>query len=171
MKLSLLKYLAIFLVLVVAQVFLFNNVQLSGYINPYIYILFILLLPFEITGWMLLILSFFTGLTIDFFEHTPGIHAAATVFLGWARPGIIQLVGKKEDLEPGQYPNIKDFGTLWFFTYCIIMVFIHHLVLFYIEVFRLSEFFFTLMKVVINTVMSTVLIMILQFLFYSKTKR
>jgi hypothetical protein len=171
MKLSLLKYIIIFLVLTATQVFVLNNIQLSGFINPYIYVLFILILPFDISGWMLLLISFMTGLSIDFFEHTPGIHAASTVFLAFARPGIIKLVGEKEDLEPGQYPNIKDFGLLWFFTYSIILVFLHHLVLFYVEVFRFSEFFVTLLKIVINTAISMTVIMIVQFLFYSKTKR
>jgi hypothetical protein len=171
MKISVIKYIILFIILAAAQVFVFNNVHLSGFINPYIYVLFILILPFDISGWLLLLLSFFTGLTIDFFEHTPGIHAAATVFMGWARPAIIRLVGEKEDLEPGQYPNVKDFGALWFFTYSVILVLLHHTALYYIEVFRLSEFFNTLLKVVINTAITTVLIVIIQYLFYSRTKR
>ena len=171
MKLSLLRYIVIFVLLAASQVFLFNNIELSGYINPYIYVLFILILPFDISGWLLLLLSFFTGLTIDFFEHTPGIHAAATVFMGYLRPGIIRLVGEKEDLEPGQYPNIKDFGALWFFTYAVILVLLHHLALFYLEVFRFAEFFNTLLKTIVNTAITTVLILILQYLFYTKTKR
>ncbi len=171
MKLSLLKYALAFIILVAAQVFVFDNVQFSGFINPYVYILFILMLPFDISGWLLLFLSFGTGLTIDLFSHTPGIHAAATVFMGFARPGIIRLVGRKEDLEPGQYPNIKDFGPLWFFTYAIILVFLHHLFLFYVEIFRFSEFFVTMLKVIVNTAISTLLIMMLQFLFYSRSSR
>ena len=171
MKISLLKYIIIYVVLVVLQVFILDNIQLNGFINPYIYILFILMLPFDISGWLLLILSFFLGLSIDLFEHTPGLHASATVFLGFCRPGIIRMVGEKEDLEPGQYPNIRDFGTMWFFTYTVILVFLHHLVLFYLEIFRLNEFFLTLLKVIINTAISTILIIIIQFLFYSRTKR
>ena len=170
MKISPLKYLILFIILAAAQVFVLNNIQLSGFINPYIYVLFILILPFDISGWMLLLISLFTGLTIDFFEHTPGIHAAATVFMGFARPGVIKLVGEKEDLEPGQYPNIKDFGALWFFTYVTILVALHHITLFYIEVFRLSEFFTTLLKAIINTGITIFLIMILQYLSFSKSK-
>lgn len=171
MKNSLLKYILIYIVLVALQVFIFNNIQLNGFINPYIYVLFILILPFDVRGWWLLVLSFVLGLSIDLFEHTPGLHAAATVFMGFCRPGILRLVGEKEDLEPGQYPNIRDFGTLWFFTYSVILVFLHHLILFYLEIFRWNEFFITLLKVIINTALSTILIMIIQFLFYSKTKR
>ena len=56
MKNSLLKYILIYIVLVALQVFIFNNIQLNGFINPYIYVLFILILPFDVRGWWLLVL-------------------------------------------------------------------------------------------------------------------
>jgi rod shape-determining protein MreD len=165
------KYILIFIVLIAAQVFVFDKIQLSGFINPYMYVLFILMLPFEMSGWLLLLISFFTGLSVDFFEQTPGIHAAACVFMGYSRPGIIRLVGARDAVEAGHYPNIRDLGVLWFFTYTIILVFLHHLFLFFIEAFRFSEFFFTLLKVLINTALSTILIMFIEFLFYSREQR
>jgi len=59
--------------------------------NPYIYILFILLLPANTNRSLLLIIAFFTGLTVDFFAHTLGLHAAASVFIAYLRPGTIRL--------------------------------------------------------------------------------
>jgi hypothetical protein len=166
-----LKYILIFIVLVAAQVFVFDKIQLSGFINPYMYVLFILMLPLDMKGLWLLLISFFTGISVDFFEQTPGIHAAACVFMGYARPGITRLVGAREATENASYPNIRDLGVLWFFTYTILLVFLHHLALFFIEAFRFTEFFFTLLKVIINTALSTILIMFLEFLFYSRDKR
>lgn len=157
-----------FILLAFAQIFIFNKIQVSGFINPQVYVLFILMLPFEISGFWLLSFAFMMGLTIDLFQHTPGMHAAASVILAFLRPGIIRLVGKKEDLEPWQYPNVRDSGSLWFLTYVIILVFLHHLFLFYLEVFRFGEFFHTLLKVLINTVLTTLIIMLIQFLFYSR---
>jgi hypothetical protein len=157
-----------FILLVLAQVYIFNKIQVSGYINPQVYVLFILMLPFEISGFWLLTWAFAIGLTIDYFQHTPGMHAAASVIIAFFRPGVIRLVGKKDDLEPWQYPNVRDAGTVWFLTYALILVFIHHLFLFYMEVFRFREFFQTLIKVLINTVLTTLIIMIIQFLFYSR---
>ena len=157
-----------FILLVLAQVFVFNKIQASGYVNPQIYILFILMLPFGISGFWLMSLGFLTGLSIDFFQHTPGMHAAASVFLAFLRPGVIRLVGKKEDLEPGEYPNVRDSGSVWFLAYTVILVFFHHLVLFYLEVFRLGEFFQTLLKILINTILTSMIIMLLQYLFISR---
>jgi hypothetical protein len=155
-----------FILLVILQVFVFDKIRISGFLNPYIYVMFILMLPFEISGWLLLLSSFLLGLSIDIFSHTGGMHAAASVFMAYARPGVIRLLGKKEDLEPGQFPNARDFGTLWFTTYSFILVFLHHLILFNIEIFRFDEFFVTLLKVLINAVLTTVLILMTQFLFY-----
>ncbi len=157
-----------FVLLVLAQVYIFNKIQVSGYINPQVYILFILMLPYEIAGFWLLTLAFLTGLSVDFFMHTPGMHAAASVFLAFLRPGTIRLVGKKDDLEPLQYPNVRDSGTGWFLAYTLILVFMHHLFLFYLEVFRLSEIFQTLLKVLINTALTTLVILMIQYLFFSR---
>jgi hypothetical protein len=157
-----------FIVLALAQIYIFNKIQVSGYINPQVYVLFILMLPFEMSGFWLLSFAFAMGLTIDYFQHTPGMHAAASVILAFFRPGVIRLVGKKDDLEPWQYPNVRDAGSVWFLTYVMILVFLHHLFLFYMEVFRFSEFFQTLLKVLINTVLTSLIIMMIQYLFYSR---
>ena len=157
-----------FVLLLLAQVFVFNKIQVTGYVSPQVYVMFILMLPFEISGFWLLALGFGMGLSVDFFMHTPGMHAAAAVTLAFLRPGVIRLVGKKDDVVPWQYPNVRDSGDMWFLAYTLILVFMHHLVLFYLEVFRFSEFFFTLLKVLINAVLSTLIIMLVQYLFFSR---
>jgi len=70
-------------ILILFQVFVLNNIQVSGYINPYMYVLFILLLPFETPRWLLLISGFAIGISIDLFANTPGMHASATVFMAF----------------------------------------------------------------------------------------
>jgi len=167
----LIKNIIRFIVLIIIQVFLLNKIQVSGYINPYIYILFILLLPIDIPKWQLLILSFLIGLCIDLFSGQLGVHAAATVFMGYLRPRVITLVGTMEDADPGLEPNLGNFGLLWFVAYASILVFMHHLVLFYIEVFRMSEFFSTLLRILISTLITLTLIIILEFLFGRRAVR
>lgn len=81
-----------FILLVLVQVLLFNKIRFAGFINPFVYPLFILLLPVRIPKTLLLLLSFITGLTIDIFSDTMGMHAAATVFLGYLRPAILKLL-------------------------------------------------------------------------------
>jgi len=88
---SILRYGLIFILLIMAQVLVFNNIQFSGYVNPYVYIMFILLLPVDIPAWLLLLLSFATGLIIDFFSGTPGMHTSATLTAGFVRPYVLLI--------------------------------------------------------------------------------
>jgi rod shape-determining protein MreD len=157
-----------FVFLILLQVLVFNNIQFSGYINPYIYLLFILLLPFEIPGWLLLTICFFAGYTVDLFSLSPGMHTFATVFAGFARPYVLRLVSPRDGYEPGSGPSITIYGFRWFFTYSMLMVLIHHTALFYIEVFRFQDFFRTLFRVLMSSVFSLAFILLLEF--YRKGK-
>jgi len=135
-----LRYALIFVLLLLLQLFLFNNIQFSGYVNPYVYILFILLLPVDIPAWLLLIISFFTGLIIDLLTGTPGMHTAATVLAGFARPYVLRLFSPREGYETGADPSMFVYGFKWFLLYTVFIVLLHHTLLFYLEVFRLSDF-------------------------------
>jgi rod shape-determining protein MreD len=157
-----------FLVIVLMQVLVFNNVQLSGYINPYFYVLFILLLPFETPSWLLLLLGFVLGLTIDLFMHTYGLHAAATVLMAFLRPWVLNYFAPHDGYEPGTFPRIFYYSTGWFLKYASILVFIHHLCLFYLEVFRLGDFFHTLFRVVLSSLLTIILIVLSQFVMFRK---
>ena len=70
-----------FFTVILLQVLLLDNVQLGGYLSPYFYVIFIILLPFESPKWLLLCLAFLLGLSVDLFNGTPGMHAAASVFM------------------------------------------------------------------------------------------
>src|SRR5512137_2722988 len=98
---SIIRYTVIFVILIFLQVLLFNNIQFSGYINPYVYVMLILLLPVEIPSWLLLIICFFSGLTVDLFNGTPGIHTSATVFSGFIRPYILRFISPRDGYEAG----------------------------------------------------------------------
>ena len=126
-----------FIILVLVQVLIFNNIDLSGYINPYIYVLFILLLPFETPGWLLLVLGFLLGLSIDIFQDSLGVHIVATVFMAFLRPSVLKIIAPRDGYESGTYPRVYYYGSSWFLKYAAILIFAHHLVLFYIEIFLL----------------------------------
>ena len=89
-----------FIFLVLFQVLVLDNIQLGGYLNPFMYVLFILLMPFETPGWVLLFSAFLLGGSIDLFEHTPGMHASAAVFMAFLRPAVLKLIAPREGYEP-----------------------------------------------------------------------
>jgi rod shape-determining protein MreD len=160
---SILRYTTTFIILILFQVLLFNNIQFSGYVNPYVYIMLILLLPVEISPLLLLIVSFFTGLTMDFFTGTPGMHASATVFAGFLRPYILRLISPRDGYEPGATPSMEIYGFRWFLFYTVIVVLIHHLALFYLEVFRFADFFRTLLRVLLSSLFSISFILLAEY--------
>jgi rod shape-determining protein MreD len=160
---SILRFGLIFILLILLQVLLFNNIQFSGYVNPYVYIMFILLLPVEIPSWILLILSFFTGLIIDFFSGSSGIHTSATVLAGFVRPSILRIVSPRDGYESGSDPSMFTYGFRWFFFYALLVVLVHHTALFYLEVFRLAGFFRTMLRVMLSSLFSMTFILLIEF--------
>ncbi|HAQ21774.1 MAG TPA: rod shape-determining protein MreD [Prolixibacteraceae bacterium] len=162
------KYLIMFVVLVLVQVLILNNIQVSGLINPYVYILFILLLPFTIPGYFLLGISFLLGLSIDIFSNTPGIHAGASVLLGFLRPGIAQLISSREIIEKGNMPNMTLLGFASFLKYIVISVLVHHLFLFFAETFSFGDILETLLRWILSSVFSIVIILASQFIIFKK---
>lgn len=164
----LLRNIGRFVLLVLLQIIIFDNMQLSHYALPYIYILFILLLPFETPGWLVLISGFLLGFSVDLFEHTYGLHTAATVMMAFLRPTVLKIVAPRDGYDPNTYPRISYYGFIWFLQYALLLVFVHHLFLFYFEAFSFRYFFQTLFRVVISTLFSVSLIILSQFFMYRK---
>lgn len=160
---SILRFGLIFILLVLLQVLLFNNIQFSGYVNPYIYIMFILLLPVEIPSWLLLILSFAIGMVVDFYSGSPGMHSSASVIAGFVRPFVLRFISPRDGYEPGAMPSMIIYGFRWFLFYTLIIVLVHHTALFYIEVFRFTDFFRTLLRVMLSSLFTIVFVLIIEF--------
>lgn len=160
-----------FFVLVFMQVFLLKNITLYNLSTPYLYILFILLLPFETPNILLFALSFILGLTIDSFYDTPGLHAASCVILAFVRILFISITVQKEGFDNEPEPTLSVMGLRWFFTYALILTLAHHFFLFNLEVFRLSEIPYTLGRFVLSSVFTVFLMLLSGFLFYRRKER
>lgn len=168
MVINLLKYALVFVVSVLLQVLIFNNVLIARMISPFFYILFIVLLPFDTPRAMLLFLAFILGLTVDIFTNTPGVHASACLLTGFIRPGVLQLISSRETLESVTAPRVGNMGFQWFAGYVTFLVLIHHFFLFFIEAFSFQGFPFTLLRVILSSVLSVVLIVLSQFIIFRK---
>jgi hypothetical protein len=154
-----------FVSLVLVQVLIFNQVQFSGFFNPYVYLLFIILLPLSTPRYLVLILAFLLGLVIDIFSNSLGVHSAATVFAAYARPVVIRVISNRED-DKNDYPGLHQNKLIWFVNYVLIMVLLHHSVLFYLEVYTFANFFITLYRVVLSSLFSIIIIVLSQFLVF-----
>ena len=160
-----------FLLLVATQVFLLKNI---GYYNlsiPYLYILFILILPFGIPNVLLFLLAFITGLTIDVFYDTLGLNAAACTVMAFVRIIFINLTVQRDGFDNEPEPSLGIMGFRWFIFYAFILTFSHHFILFTFESFKFSELGYTLIRVIMSTLFTVFLMLITEFAFFRKKVR
>ncbi|MBL4709351.1 MAG: rod shape-determining protein MreD [Flavobacteriales bacterium] len=160
-----------FMLFVLIQVFVLNNVQFSGTVNPFLYILFVLWLPIDLNKFMVLGISFLLGLSVDVFSDTLGMHTSAMVFLAFIRPYVLRFLAPRDGYEGSQIPSIGNLGFTWFLTYATICTFLHHFFLFFVEVFRFTEFFDTIWRILASSFFSIILILMTQFFHYNAEDR
>jgi rod shape-determining protein MreD len=152
-----------FLLLVLFQVLVLNNIQFMGYINPYVYILFILALPVQTPRWFALLLAFGIGLTIDMFSNTLGMHAFAAVMVAFLRNGTIKLFTAIEEGN-NPTPSFHTFGVSAYIKYAVLLVFVHHTTLFILEALSLGHFWLMLAKIILSTFVTVLIILGIQSL-------
>jgi rod shape-determining protein MreD len=150
-----------FVVLVVLQVTVFNSVALHNLINPFVYILIILMFPFRMPHWQLILAAFGTGLIIDIFSDTAGLHAGASALVGFLRPFWLRNILKSEVFS-NQSMTFKSLSNIVYLTYIAFLVLVHNLYLFVVEAFSLMQLPFALLKTLISTVVTVVILMIIR---------
>lgn len=147
-----------FIILILVQIFVLNNIRLLGYINPYIYILFIFALPVKFSRPLSLLLAFILGLIIDMFSNTPGMHTFATVLIAFLRNPVINLYTSIEE-GANPEPSFYTFGVAGFVKYIITLVLIHHTAFFILEIFSFIGFGYTLIRIILNSLISIIIIL------------
>lgn len=159
-----------FVFLIFFQVLVLNHVYLGGFINPYFYIYFILLLPFQTPRWVLLITAFALGIFVDIFTNTLGLNASATLLMAFFRPFVINLISSGPESLIGETPSLRNQGVKWFLYYAGILILVHHFSLFFLEIFRLREFLYTFTRVVLSSLFTMLLVLISEYLLYIRSK-
>jgi hypothetical protein len=126
-----------------------------------------MVLPFDTPGWLLLLSAFFLGFGVDVFPQgiagngsTIGTHTAATLMIAFMRPTILRWINPRNDYEPGTFPDTKNYGILWFLAYAVIMIGIHHFMLFFLEDLSLRDFLRTILRVLMSGFFTLVIILL-----------
>jgi len=161
-----------FLLFTMVQVYVLNKIpHLHQFITPYIYFLYLLWLPFNISRIGLLITAFVTGMALDFFTMTPGLHAAACVLLAYARPFVINILTPKDSSEFNyREPSPKALGWTPYLVYVFVLTLLHHGYLTLLEWLSFGTFLQFLIKIVATTAISMLLIITTELLFPRRMK-
>jgi len=164
---ALLKYGYLLLLLPFLQVSIFNNVLLFGYINPYIYIIFIFVFPLAKNKTTVLLTSFLLGIFIDLLTNDGGIHAFAIVFIAYIRLFLLFVLTGKNDSDIEQL-KIEELSFPILFIWISLLTLIHHFLIFALEQFSFSKFDNLLLKTSLTSLLSIVLIIFGLQLFLKK---
>ena len=165
-----------FILLVLIQVLLLNDIPLQWWSSPggippytpFIYPLFILLIPLSTHTSFLLLLAFLTGITIDSFMDTGGIHAASCVLMAFVRRRVLAtLLPKRLSEYQNIAPNIKSMGWTPFLTYAGVLLAIHHTTYYIIEIWGFQSVGYLLLKIAISLLTSMVFVALYSLLFSS----
>ena len=160
-----------FLVYTVLQILIVRNLVLFDTAFCYVYIAFILLLPIEVGVVTAMLFGFTSGLLVDAFYNTFGIHAAASVFIMFIRPRWLAFLTPRGGYDIGIAPTPQALGLRWFATYAFPLILVHHALIFFIEVADFQLFSFTLAKVLTSAIFTLVMITIIQYILYSSSRR
>lgn len=157
---------------ILVQVYVLNKIpHLHRFIVPYLYYLFILWLPFSVSRLGLLFMGFLTGIILDYFMMTPGLHAAACVLIAYLRPFVINILSPKDTSELNyREPSPRAMGWTPYLVYTFILTLFHHGYMVLLEWLSFGSFLGFLVKVVATTGVSMLLIVTTELLFSRKVR-
>lgn len=169
---TLVKLVLRFCLFIFVQVFvLFQIPPLHHLVTPYLYMLFILWLPFKMGRRTQLLLAFLLGLALDSFTQTYGLHSVPCVLIAYLRPFLIKSLVQQEDVELNyEEPSVQSMGFAPYYTYVTILIFIHHILLFFLQALQTGGMVYFIVKTLFSTAISLILVLLTELLFSRKQR-
>ncbi|NBR13662.1 MAG: hypothetical protein EBQ94_05970 [Flavobacteriales bacterium] len=166
---SITKNIVRYVLFTIIQALIFNRLEIGFGIHLMVHPLFIMLLPFEINVFVLMLLAFSMGAIIDVFSNTYGLYASSLLLMAYFRPIIFKFYSPREGYDPLKEPSIVDMGSRWFLLVFGYLLLIHHFWYFLIEIFRIDEFLFILQKTIFSLIASFLLCLLIQTFLIKKS--
>lgn len=159
-----------FLLILLLQVIIFNRFFFWGYLNPYVYVLLIIFLPTTLSRASVLLWAFAAGFTVDLFENSAGIHAAASVFLAYIRPVFFGYLSRGTDLNRESL-RFREIAPLALSIYAFLSILIHHFALFLIESFTFREIGMILARTITSAGFTFLFVLMFQLIVFRRRNR
>lgn len=167
---TIIEKILIYAFIVALQVLVFKEMVLFGSAFCFIYVLVFILVPKEVNPLILLLIGFATGITVDTFYNSQGMHVIVSVLITFIRPFWISMNTPSGGFSIGARLNIKEQGFQWFVFYVFPIIFLHHLILFWIDAASLNFFFSVLQKTVFSSFFTLLIIVLSQYMFINNKK-
>lgn len=146
-----LPYTLLFLIVVLLQIYLFNNLSIGSWFSPLVYLTFLVLLPLETPPIVMLLLGLVTGMVMDATMGISGINTLATLPVAFLRPKLIHLLSARDDMRDDGVPSPERMGKALFWSYVVVMILLHHTLFFTLEALSWHHLLRTLLRIVLSS--------------------
>ena len=160
MSLDWIRNIVFFVVLLLAQVLVFNHVHLFGCATPLLYVYYVLPVRRNQPRWVTLLLCFAMGLCTDSFSNTPGVATASMTLVGLLQPYLLTLF-VQQDSPDDLRPSMKVLGTMKYVFFTIAIVLTYCLAFFSLEAFNCNNWVLWLASVGGSALLTTLLILVI----------
>ncbi|GGZ21617.1 hypothetical protein GCM10007049_12930 [Echinicola pacifica] len=159
-----------FILYFLIQVLILKNLVVFGMGFCLLYVVFILLLPIELSAIPTMIIAFLMGFGLDIFYDSMGLHTASAVMLAFFRSPWLKVITPTGGYDPNTPPTLLNMGMGWFLVYSLPLILLHHLTFFFID--NMGTFLYLPMiyKILASTLFTFVIGVIVQVLFYKKRR-
>ena len=164
-------YIARFVLFVTLQLLVFSQIELGLGIHLMMCPLYVLLLPFEINIFILLIVAFGMGFILDIFSNTYGLQASSLLLIAYIRPYVFKAFAPRDDYDPLKTPSYVDMGNLWYFSAFGSLLLIHNTWFFLLEAFSFRGILYTIQKIVFSFIFIYLLSLLLQIILVRRSKK
>lgn len=152
-----------FLLLVIAQIFIFNHLNFLGFVNPMVYVIFLYWYPIRENRALFMLIGFALGFAIDIFSDTLALHAVSTLTIAYTRPIIMRFCfGVNYEFQTFSFKNTTRLQRV---TFLALLVVAHHFVFFTLELLSFSHVLLLLKKLLLTSILTLFLSTLLSSLF------
>ncbi|MBR6829565.1 MAG: rod shape-determining protein MreD [Paludibacteraceae bacterium] len=151
------KQIGRYIVVMLLQVLLLDQLQLWGACHPYVYILCLLMMPITLPHSVSMVIGAAVGLVMDIFCNSLGVHTAACILLMFIRPYLIGAIVNDKDRLNEQI-SLRAIGMEALIKYVVILVLIHHLTVFLLAAWSWAHIGFVLLETLVSSLITISLI-------------
>ena len=144
------KQIGHYILVMVLQVLLFDQLQLWGACHPYIYLLCLLMMPITLPPIADMLIGGIIGLIMDMFCNSLGVHTASCILIMFLRPYLLGVILNDKD-RLNEQVSLRSIGMEAFIKYVVIMVVVHHLTVFSLAAWSWYHIGFVLLETAVSS--------------------